>query len=560
MPSLLERRADTRRRLEERVFDLAIIGGGINGAAIARDAALRGYQVALLEQNDLAYGTSSRSSRLIHGGLRYLEMAEVGLVFESVSERSLLAQNARHLVRPLAFVVPVYGGESYPLFAVDFGLWIYDALALFRNFKNHTRLSPSKLKRYLPGLRQDGLSGAVRYYDYQTDDARLVLENALGAQDAGAELLTYCRVEGFDYRHNRVEALQAHDRLADERFSVRARTVLCAAGPWTDDVLGLTRRPERWLRPSKGVHIVVPRERLAVDDALTMRHPQDRRVLFVLPYHERTVIGTTDTDFSGDPGELEPTREDVRYLLDAALYQFPAAQLEEDDVLASWSGVRPLLGSADAASPSAVSREHRIHVRPDGIIVIAGGKLTTYRKMAAECLELAAPAIGLAGGTTPRHGEQTKRLPLPGSVGLVSEQALEELAAEVGAPFVERGYVGSHLALLYGVRARQVAAIAQSSAELAERIDSELPYVWAEVPHAARYEHACSVEDFMVRRTHLFYRCRDQGLAVAPRVASLLGQELGWSADEERSQVEAYEAKVAANRAWRTERVRSSRG
>ncbi|PID39571.1 MAG: glycerol-3-phosphate dehydrogenase [Proteobacteria bacterium] len=551
MSSLRERREEAHQRLGEGVYDLAIVGGGINGASIARDAALRGYRVCLLEQSDLGFGTSSRSSRLIHGGLRYLEQAEVGLVFESVSERYTLTHTARHLVRPLAFVVPVYKGDAFPLFAVDLGLWVYDALALFRNYKNHTRLSASQLKRFVPGLRAEGLSGAVRYYDYQTDDARLVLENALGAQQAGAELLTYCRVDGFDYRQNRVKNVRATDLITETELRVRAHCVLCAAGPWTDRVLGMTERPDRWLRPSKGVHIVVPREKLALDDALTMRHPEDRRVLFVLPYHERTVIGTTDTDFDADPDNLEASCEDVRYLLAAAQHAFPEVDLGPDDVLSSWTGLRPLLRQEDAGSPSAVSREHRIQVRTDGVIVIAGGKLTTYRKMAAECLELAAPAIGMAGGTPPRRGEQTRQVPLPGAVGLASEGALEDLTGEVSQPFADGAYVGTHLATVYGSRAREVATIARSEPGASDRVDSELPYVWAEATHAGRHELCCTLEDFMVRRTHLFYRCRDQGLAVAERAAEILGKELGWDASERKAQVAAYEARVEANNAWR---------
>jgi glycerol-3-phosphate dehydrogenase len=551
MSSLLSRREEAHRRLGEGVYDLLVVGGGINGASIARDAALRGYRVALLEQRDLGFGTSSRSSRLIHGGLRYLEMGEVGLVFESVSERFTLTQVARHLVRPLAFVVPVYKGDAFPLFAVDIGLWVYDALALFRNYRNHTRLSAAQLKRFVPGLRAEGLSGAVRYYDYQTDDARLVLENGIGAQEAGAELLSYCRVDGFDYRRNRVEAVRATDLLTETELRVRAHCVLCAAGPWTDRVLGMTERPDQWLRPSKGVHIVIPREKLATDDALTMRHPEDRRVLFVLPYHERTVIGTTDTDFDTDIDSLEASCEDVRYLLAAAKHAFPDTEIGPDDVLSSWTGVRPLLRQEEAGSPSAVSREHRIQVRGDGIVVIAGGKLTTYRKMAAECLELAAPAIGVAGGTPPNRGEQTKQVPLPGAVGLATERAIEELTAEVSQPFGDGAYVGTHLSMVYGSRARDVATIARSVSGASERIDGELPYVWAEAIHAARSELCCTLEDFMVRRTHLFYRCRDQGLAVADRAAELLGKELGWDASERRAQVAAYEERVEANNAWR---------
>ncbi|MBW2732774.1 MAG: glycerol-3-phosphate dehydrogenase/oxidase [Deltaproteobacteria bacterium] len=543
-----EHRRDTCRRLTRDLFDVVIIGGGITGASIARDAALRGYRVALLEQDDLAYGTSSRSSRLVHGGLRYLEMGQLGLVFESVSERAALARLARHIVRPLPFVFPVYQGDGLPLFAVDFGLWIYDGLALFRNYENHSKLSAAEVGEVLPGLNAEGLKGAVRYYDYQTDDARLVLENALGAMEAGAEVLPRCRVEKLDYRRGRIVQVLARDRITDEQFTVRGRVFICAAGPWTDEVLALSQRPEGWMRPAKGVHIVVPKSRLPVDEALLVKHPEDGRVLFILPYHERTVIGTTDTDSHEDPGALQASGEDVRYLLATAHAYFPASKLTPEDVISNWIGVRPLLQEEDEGAPSSVSREHKIHVRSDNLVVIAGGKLTTYRRMAAECLDQAERPIIMAGGPIPRGKGLTSSLPLPGSVGLEADHDLSKMIADLGRE-VGDAAVGEHLALTYGVRARQVIDLATD--ELCKRVDAELPFIWAEIIFAARFELACALEDVLKRRTHIFYRSRDQGLSIAARVSELLAQELGWDDVERREQLNAYQALVAESRAWR---------
>jgi glycerol-3-phosphate dehydrogenase len=549
-----DRVADLVRSQDRRVFDLVIIGGGINGAAIAHDAALRGYSVALLEQSDLAFGTSSRSSRLIHGGLRYLEQGAVSLVFEAVSERAMLARVARHIVRPLPFIVPVYREDTMPLSIVDLGLWIYDGLALFRNYRTHQRLRFRQIKDHLPGIREANLKGGVLYYDYQTDDARMVLENALAAQAAGAEILTYSRVESLELQHGRVVAANVKDVLDNTTFQLRGRAFVCAAGPWTDKVLGLTkRRASRWIRPTKGVHLVVPREKLAVDYALVMRHPQDGRVLFVLPYHERTVIGTTDTDFQGDPALADTKAEDVRYLLDAAMSQFPGCELCPRDVISSWSGVRPLVAAEDAASPSDVSREHRIHVRTDGLVVIAGGKLTTYRRMAAECVDRAAPVIDAAGGTLATRRSRTAHVQLPGSIGLHSDADLVALEKQLARRFGDDAQVGDHLARVYGVRARRLALLIDDDPRLAERIDPDLPYVYAEAAFAAEQELVRCLSDFMIRRTHLFYRALDQGVGPSRRIAELIGAQLGWNDEQTRLQHARYLQHVAENRAWRDE-------
>ena len=562
-----EQRARKIKALQEGVYDAVIIGGGINGAAVARDAALRGLRVAMLEQNDLAFGTSSRSSRLIHGGLRYLELGELGLVFEAVNERALLSRVARHIARPLPFIVPVYDGDTFPLFLVDVGLWIYDGLALFRNYQTHRKLDAEALLRQLPGARSEGLHGGVHYYDYQTNDARLVLENALGAERARADLLTYCRVEELLYSHGKVAGVRARDRLSGVELTLKTRVVVSAAGPWTDEVLAKSDRPERWLRPSKGVHIVVPREKLATDEALVLRHPKDNRVLFILPYHERTVIGTTDTDFEGDPADLWATRDDVEYLVAAAKYQFPHCPLRAEDTISNWAGIRPLLAQQDADNPSAVSREHRIHARSDGLVVVAGGKLTTYRSMADECVGKMLPLIEEAGGNLPQRGCETDKTPLPGAKGLRSDDDLWALCEHIGSAFGETpdqisreehipcNAIGRHLGMTYGIRSHEVATIAQDMGLNGEdaRVDPELPFSWAEFVYAARAEMAMSLEDAMIRRSHIFFRGASQGLPYAERAAELMGKELGWSGAEQQAQVEHYERVVAKSRAWRDE-------
>lgn len=550
-PTPYAERATTRERLRRELFDLVVVGGGINGVAIARDAALRGASVVLLEQDDLAFGTSSRSSRLIHGGLRYLEHGEVRLVFESVSERSRLARNARHLVRPLPFVFPVYEGQL-SLLTMDMGLWIYDALALFRNYQSHEHLTPRGTQDLVPGLTLEGLEGSVLYYDYQTDDARLVLENALAAEQAGASLLSHARVLELEPDRGGTRGVRVRDRLAGEELVVRGRVVVLAAGPWTDALLGSGAGAGRWLRPTKGIHVVVPRERLPLSAALVMRHPSDRRILFALPYFERAVIGTTDTDFDGDPGRVNATAEDVRYLLEVSRHYFPSAALAPDDVIATWAGVRPLLHQEGAAETGSVSREHRIDARPDGLVVIAGGKLTTYRRMAAECVDLALRLLATRGGPPAPRRAPTHRLPLPGAASLETDADLEAIAlrllARLGPPAQAQAH---HLAYTYGARAARIEAILARDPGAAAPIVAGLPFCWAELQLAAAEEHAFTLVDALVRRTQLFYRDRDQGLGVAEQAAARMARELGWDEAEQRRQVERYREAVAENRAWR---------
>ncbi|MBK8480444.1 MAG: glycerol-3-phosphate dehydrogenase/oxidase [Proteobacteria bacterium] len=551
-PSAPDQRRATLARLASECFDLVVVGGGINGAAIARDAALRGYRVALVERRDWASGTSSRSSRLIHGGLRYLEHGELALVAESLAERRQLSRLARHLVRPLPFVAPVYRGDRWPAALVELGLWIYDALALFQGHARHQYFGPRRLVGLLPGLRQQELRGGVLYYDGQTDDARLVLENVLDARQAGAAAASYCALEAFETLQGRVATAALRDQLSGARLQIRGRCWVLAAGPQTDELLTLVDPQHHpWLRPTKGVHIVLRGDRLSVPRALVAYHPRDARVLFVLPFFEHTVVGTTDTDLQAPAAGTQAAAEEVAYLLAAANHYFPDAGLRADDVLASWSGVRPLLASATSehGNTSAVSREHRIAIRADGIIVVAGGKLTTYRRLAAETLEAARPLLD--ADRPPRGPSTTADRPLPGASGLRSEAELQRLVAGLREGLGGDERLAHHLATTYGVVATRLVARVAERPALGRRIVSGLPFIWAEVAHAAREELALNLDDVLVRRVQLFYRASDQGLAASEAVAEALAEALGWSADERARQVVAYHELVARNRAWR---------
>jgi glycerol-3-phosphate dehydrogenase len=541
----------------EKPFDLLIIGGGITGAGAARDAARRGLRVAIVEMQDLAYGTSSRSSKLVHGGLRYLESMEFSLVFEAVSERRVLMDIAPHLVNPLGFLFPVYKSSRRGVFTVNLGMWLYDGLSLFRSPKIHRNLSTREISTAEPLLNQEDLRGAPLYYDCSTDDARLTLETALDAAAAGAVVATYTRAVGLVRDGGgRVVGTRVRDELTGEEREIRASAVINATGPWSDRTraLGTGGGPAR-LRPTKGIHIVVDAERLRPNNAVVCFHPDDGRVLFAIPWRDRTYIGTTDTDYPGDPGEVAASAEDVRYLLAAANTYFPTVNLVEDDVIATWAGVRPLISEEDAnGSESSVSREHVIRVDQDGLITIAGGKLTTYRRMAAEVVERAVQLLQLTGSLDRRLREaQTATEPLPGAVGWPENDDHEAVAEKIRGSGGQ-GMTPETARLLgdtYGMRGVDIAELAAQSPELAVPLIEGRPEIMAQVDFAVNVELASTVRDVMIRRTQLFFRDFDQGLSATDAVADRMAALLGWSDEQKITEILAYQQEVARSRRWR---------
>jgi glycerol-3-phosphate dehydrogenase len=537
-------------------YDIVVIGGGITGAGIARDAALRGLKVALFEKGDYASGTSSKSSKLVHGGLRYLEHGEIGLVFESVSERRVQTRVAPHLVRPLPFLIPIYKGAKPGLEVMNFGLWIYDSLALFRAPKLHKTFRGARAALEIePALRAEGLRGALEYYDCNTDDARLVLENAIDARALGADCHTYTEVTGFERRGDgRITGVAVRDRLTGETRSVAARVVILAAGAWTDEMIARFRIPiERpLLRRTKGVHVVVPRERLPLTRAITLISPVDHRVMFAIPWRERTVLGTTDTDFEGTADEVAADASDVDYLCQSANGVFPTAHLEARDVISTWAGLRPLIAAPPNVDESDVSREHEIFTRDDGLVIIAGGKLTTYRRMARQAVNETLKLFDQLGEPVTVTRAGTKGRPLPGAAGL-AEPELDGVAAigrQLMADFQLDVDTAAHLCGVYGMRAPVLAARIAQDRALGERLDRELPYVWAEIEFAATHDLARTVEDVLARRIPLLLVSRDQGLGVCERVAGVLAGHLGWSAAQRAQLVEEYRSEVALSRRW----------
>ena len=538
------------------VYDLIIIGGGITGVGIARDASLRGLKVALFEKGDYASGTSSKSSKLVHGGLRYLEHGEIGLVFESVSERRVQTRVAPHLVRPLPFLIPIYQGAKPGFELMNVGLWIYDSLALFRAPRMHKSFRGRRKGLEIePQLKPDGLRGVLEYYDCATDDARLTLENALDARSLGADCRTYTEVMRFERgADGRILGVAIKDRLTGKSSIVHAKVTVLAAGAWTDEMIRRFEIPmERpMLRRTKGVHIVVPRERLPLARAITLISPVDGRVMFAIPWRERTVLGTTDTDFTGSADEVAADGADVQYLCDSGNGYFPGANLTPADVISTWAGLRPLIAAPPNVDESEISREHEIFTRKDGLVIIAGGKLTTYRRMAREAVEKTLELAAELDVALPVEKINTKDRPLPGAAGLATPD-LEGVAAIGRALMDEHGLdadTATHLCGVYGTRAMMIGAMISADRGLGERIEADLPYVWAEIEFAARHDLARTVEDVLARRVPLLLVGRDQGLAASERVADLLGGQLGWSPTVRAQMLDEYKAEVSLSRRW----------
>jgi glycerol-3-phosphate dehydrogenase len=542
-------RAATLARLASRPFELLVVGGGATGAAVARDAALRGLAVALCDACDYAGQTSSNSSKLIHGGLRYLQYGDLPLVFEGLSERQRLMRIAPHLCRPIEFLFPGYCGERPGLRTLGVGIALYNALGLWRPPAASRHVPAHEVYALAPALRSAGLEGAEVYVDCQTDDARLVLENILDAEAAGATCANHLFVETIARdRRGRARGAIMVDRETGTRFEIEARLVASATGPFTDGFLGGPRR----LRPTLGVHLVFDAERVPHDGrAIVLRSPRDNRIFFVLPAGARTIVGTTDTDFAPveDPDrpprvgdEIRARGSDVAYLLEAVHHAFPSLAIGPTDVLSTFAGLRPLL-AADAHTPSETSREHEIGRAPDGTFTIAGGKLTTNRRMAEETVDKVVEALRAEGVERPLARCTTASRSLPGGGPLPGALGAHEFGADVA----------TRIGGAYGARAAQVLAILAEAPDLATRIDPELGYLWAEVVHAARHEHARDLSDVLGRRVPIFRDARDQGLAIAHRAATLIGAELGWDAPRREHEIGRYRDDVERSRRWRHE-------
>lgn len=500
--------------------------------------------MALVDRHDLGWGTSSRSSRLIHGGLRYLEQGRLGLVFESLRERRHLLALAPHLVRPQAFVLPVHKGDRVPRWKLEIGLWLYDLLAWRHNLPRHRPLGKRALLRLEPMIRERGLQGGALYYDAQCDDARLVVAAARAAAAHGAAIATWTAVTRLDAEAGKVARAEVVDQVSGERGELAFRAVVNATGPWTDQV----RRLEDpgalpLLRPTKGVHILFPRARLGHEHAITFTSPIDGRVMFVLPWGELSYAGTTDTDSEESPDTVTTTREDVHYLLRSVNALFPSARLTEEDVRGVWAGLRPLLRGPDGKGPSAESREHQILQGPGGMWTIAGGKLTTWRSMGAELVDRVGRSLG-----APRDGTTRKRStdePLPGGES-PTLAGFQEMAVQAGLSPA----TAAHLVRHYGAETAAILNLIRDQPALKAPLHPHHPAVEAEVVHAARREFAVRVDDVLARRIHLATETPDHGAAAADRVGLLLAAELGWDDEHRQREAAEYRDSAASRYGW----------
>lgn len=528
-------------------LDVLVVGGGVVGAGAALDAATRGLTVGLIEQRDLAAGTSSRSSRLAHGGLRYLENREFALVHEALTERGLLLDRiAPHLVRPLAFLLPMVGPTwEKPYFGA--GVTLYDLLsrvgAYGGTLPRPKTLSRAAVRGVAPGLAVDRIKSAVRFYDAQIDDVRHVLALARTAVAEGAAVVTHCRAVGVLREHldaERERVVGVRVDVEGEQFPVHARCVLSATGVWTDefrDVAGIARDGSH-VRQAKGVHLIVARDRITCSSAVIARTPVS--VLFLLPWGEDYwLIGTTDTDYEGDLNEPRASDDDIDYLLEQA-NRWLADPLTRHDIIGVYCGLRPLVAAQmihDSDEGTAeLSREHVV-LRPlPGLVMIAGGKYTTYRVMAADAVDAAvAERAAFVAGEPP--ASRTHEVPVVGAHGFAELwQARSRLAREWHLP--EAAVV--HLLRRHGDRAATVAGLIGADPALAERLHPDAPYLRAEAVVAARDEGARTVEDVLMRRTRIALETRDLGWAAVAATAAILAEELGWSDEEREAQVRTY--------------------
>ncbi len=532
-----ETREATLAALPGADLDLLVVGGGITGVAVARDAALRGLSVALVERTDWAAGTSSRSSKLIHGGVRYLEQGDIGLVREAAAERTALRRIAPHLTVPLLIVFPTYGRAMHA--KLGLGLWTFEKMTTVPAGERHAMWSKEETLRREPLLDGMHLHGAATFVEYLTDDARLVLATMKGAHEAGARCVNHAAVAGVSPAGGDSE-VAIRDRLSGRSWVVRARVVVNAAGPWVDEVRGMGGALAGVkLHLTKGIHLVVPHERLPVRNIVVMQ-TRDKRAVFAVPRDGCTYLGTTDTDYAAPADHPEVTAEDADYLLDAANRTFSGPPLARADIVTAWAGLRPLLHQ-EGKRPSEISRRDEIMVGASGLISIAGGKLTTHRRMAERVVDAVCERLG-----RPRCECRTADVPLP--EGAIGEAAMGALPATLRARLPGLDAAGAErLVRLHGADAERVVARA---AAIAEEMPVGARVLRAEVEHALEEEMALTLEDLLERRTrHLLFDAR-QGLDHVESVAALAARRLGWDAARTAAEVDGYRRLAASLRSF----------
>jgi glycerol-3-phosphate dehydrogenase len=537
-------RAWSLGRMASEVFDLLVVGGGVTGTGAALDAATRGLSVALIEARDYAAGASSKSSKLIHGGLRYLEMFDFGLVREALRERRLLlTELAPHLVRPVPFLWPLtHRGWERPY--VGAGLLLYDGMGGRRAVPRARHLSRRRALRLAPALKRRALVGAVQFYDAQEDDARMVACLARTAATHGSALATNVRMDGLLTEGSRVTGVTARDLLEGADLTIRARHVVLATGAWSSDRWTHPEQEDGQLRvrPSKGVHIVVPRRRIQMNTGLLAR--TEKSVLFVIPWDEHWLIGDTDTEWQHDPGRPAASRADIDYLL-AKVNKMLRKPLTHADIEGVFAGLRPLVSAPGARDTTRLSREHSVSSLAPGLTAIAGGKFTTYRVMARDVIDAAAGDM-----QRPVPPSRTETVPLLGAEGYRDRWARrEKLAASSGLPVAEI----ERLLGRYGSCVDDLLRLIRKRPELGRPVEGAGGYLGAEIVYACTHEGAVRLDDVLARRTRTAIQVRNRGLAAAPYAAQLMAPLLGWNEARTSQEIARYRDAVAADLAGQAE-------
>ena len=529
-----EQRTAALSALATEEFDILVIGGGVNGVGVALDAVTRGLKVALVESQDIAAGTSSRSSKLIHGGLRYLEQYDFKLVREALHERELMVSTqCPHLVKPVSFLYPLTEKVKERTY-VGAGLALYDALRGFkRALPSHKHLTGKTIANISPSLRQDIITGAIRYFDAQVDDARHTMMIARTAARHGAVMATNVRVDNLTRNGKKVTGVVATDLKAGKTLTIAAKVTIMCAGVWSDELhqqFGLT--PGYSVAMSKGVHIVVPQSAIHSKDGIILKTAVS--VLFLIPWGDKWIVGTTDTPYEGDRAKPLATQEDVQYILDQA-NRVLEPKLKTEDIIGVFAGLRPLVANNAASATTKLSREHTVDRPAPGFVSLAGGKYTTYRVMAKDAVDLAVLDLRRIVSDS-----VTEKLPLIGADGYF---ALQQQVLKIANDYNISEATVTHLLDRYGSLISEILEIITEDPSMAQRLIPDLPYLKAEVLHAASHEGALSVEDVLLRRTRISFEASDSGLSAADTVAEIIGETLGWKSADRKNSVQSF-AKV----------------
>lgn len=525
-------------RMSQEEFDLVIVGGGINGAGVARDACQRGMKVALIEAADFASGTSSRSSKLIHGGIRYLENREFHLVFEALSERRKLLEMAPHLVHPMRFMLPLYQGGRVGMFKMSLGMWLYDILSLFEAPESHQRLNPAEAKEFAPSLQGEKLLGAFTYADAYMDDDRLVIETLRSANEYGLVAANFTKATGCQLDSDgKIKSLSVEDVRSGKKIEIKGKTFLSTVGPWTDELgSSLFKDWKNRLRPTKGVHLTFSRERFPIPCAVVMA--AEERIVFAIPRHEMVIVGTTDTDFKGSPSDVKVDAADVKYLLQVTERYFPQLKIQESDIVSCYAGVRPLVKD-DAGTEGKTSREHLIQTDSHGVVYVMGGKYTTYRQIAEDTVAEILKQWPLEKRV--QWGRCQSELPLNPRVTVSMYENIHKyapnLAREAEIPEVE----AKKLLERHG----------REAFDIGIRFRGLRTAIEFEAAHAILMTMCQDLTEFYTRRVPLFLAEKDHGLGTLDSVSQVFKTFLNWNNQELEAQVSAYKKYIQSELSWK---------